>query len=392
MAPPELPAGSVAADFAFDNCGIDLLARHRIQDAGDDHALVAAQSTFDHAHVAEGLAELYPPLLDHVIGVDREHVAARLIAAHGHFRHQQPGLGPLGHPHPNEIPRQQDVVGILEDAAHLERAGRLVDVGRRVVDHAFVRISVLGLQADLDRNLVDEIGGSHGAFGQLHAYSLHVAFAHIEPDPNRLELHDAGKLAGLVAADQLADRDLACGDDTVERSGDRGIAEVDSRTLGVGLRLQHVGARRVSVGACAIEIGLGRYVLGLQLLLTCELRLGIDQRCLGPFLRGLRLLKLDLIGLRLDHEQRRALFHRGSILIFDLLEVSFHPRDELDGVHRCGIAGRLEVGRDGLLHRQLHDHLWRRRRDEAIFLPATGQQRQKCQADNWPMSGAFHLQ
>jgi hypothetical protein len=119
----------------------------------------------------------------------------------------------------------------------------------------------------------------------------------------------------------------------------------------------------------------------LEFLLTGEFGFGVDQRRLGAILRCLCLLELDLVGLRLDHEQGRALLHRGAVLILDLLDVALHTRQELDGIHRRGVAGRLQIGRERLLQGKLDRHLRRRRRDEAVLLPARRQQREHPHPD-----------
>jgi hypothetical protein len=150
----------------------------------------------------------------------------------------------------------------------------------------------------------------------------------------------------LIAADQLADGDLTRGHNSIEGSRDRRVAEIDLGTLGIDLGLQDVGARCVSIGARTIEIGLRGHILSLQLLLAGELGFRVDQGGFGAFLRRLGLLELDLVGLRLDDEQRRSLLQGGAVLIFDLLQVSLHSRHQLDRVHRRGIAGRLKIQRD----------------------------------------------
>ena len=243
-----------------------------------------------------------------------------------------------------------------------------------------MRISAFGLQPHLDRDFVDELGDIHPAFRHLGTDALHVPFAQIEPDPDRVDLDDGRELARVAAADQLADRDLARGDDAVEWGRHRRIAQSDLRVLGVGLRLQYVGARGIAVGTGLVEIGLGRDVLRLQLLLAGEFGFGIDQRRLGPLLGRLRLLQLDLVGLRLDHEQRRALLHRLAVLVFNFLDVSLYARHQFDVVHRGGIAGRLQIGRDRLLHREFDRHLRRGRRDEAVFFPACREQDEHTRA------------
>jgi len=58
------------------------------------------------------------------------------------------------------------------------------------------------------------------------------------------------------------------------------------------------------------------------------------------------------------------------------LDVAFHARQQLDRIHRGGVAGRLQIGRERLLQGKLDRHLRRRRRDEAVLLPARRQQRE----------------
>jgi len=65
---------------------VDFLAGDGIENAGDDNALLRLQSALHHLQLADGLAERHPALLHNVIGVDRQHVAPSLIAAHCHRR------------------------------------------------------------------------------------------------------------------------------------------------------------------------------------------------------------------------------------------------------------------------------------------------------------------
>ena len=65
-------------------------------DAGHHDAFVRLQAALDRTHLAEGLAELHPALLDDIVGIEREHVAAALVAAHRHFRNQQRRLPRMG--------------------------------------------------------------------------------------------------------------------------------------------------------------------------------------------------------------------------------------------------------------------------------------------------------
>src|SRR5262249_58134994 len=138
-------------------------------------------------------------------------------------------------------------------------------LGRYVIEQALARISALGLQSDLDRHLVDHLGDGYAALRHLGAHALHVPLTQIEPHPNRVELDDARELAGVVAADEFADRYLARSYDSIEGSRNRAVAEIDFRRLHIGLSLEHVGARRVAVRACLFAVGLVADVLDLYL-------------------------------------------------------------------------------------------------------------------------------
>jgi hypothetical protein len=158
---------------------------------------------------------------------------------------------------------------------------------------------------------------------------------------------------------------------TPERRRHSGVAQIDFRRLSVGVRLLHVGAPGVTTGARLVEICLSRDILGLELLLAREFRLRVEQRSLGAFLRRLRLLQLYLVWLRLDYEERSSFLHERAVLIFDLLKVALHSRNEFYGVHGCGIAGGLQVRRDRPLHGRLHGDLRRGRRHELILATAS---------------------
>src|ERR1700728_3391943 len=67
--------------------GVDLLARDRTHDAADDHAVVLSEALLDHPQIADELAGLDLALLDDVVLVDDEHIAAALIAAERNIRH-----------------------------------------------------------------------------------------------------------------------------------------------------------------------------------------------------------------------------------------------------------------------------------------------------------------
>jgi hypothetical protein len=92
--------------------------------AQDHDAIVRLQAAFDQAELTEGLTELDPTLLDHVVGIDHEQIAAALVASKGYVGDQQPLNRARGHTHSDEITWQQGKLGVLERAAHLQRARR----------------------------------------------------------------------------------------------------------------------------------------------------------------------------------------------------------------------------------------------------------------------------
>src|SRR6266704_2983902 len=98
-------------------------------------------------------------------------------------------------------------------------------------------------------------------------------------------------------------------DDAVERRDDVGIAVIDRRDLGVDLGLLQVGlgvvARRRGLIQRRLRDGLPRD----QIRLALEVGFGLLQRGLCAGLGRLRLFKLQLVGLGLDREQRRAFLY-----------------------------------------------------------------------------------
>jgi hypothetical protein len=104
---------------------------------------------------------------------------------------------------------------------------------------------------------------------------------------------------------------------------------------------------------------------------------GLLQRRLRAGLRGLRLLELELVGVGLDGEQRRASLHELPVLVVDRLQHALYPRDEIDGVDGRGIAGGLEIARHRTLHRNGNVDLRRRRRYKAVLFAAA--QCRKCE-------------
>ena len=218
----------------------------------------------------------------------------------------------------------------------------------------------------------DQRGGGFAAAGEIGAHLQHVALAGGEIHPDRIELHDGGEHGRRVGADQLADRDLPRGHHAVERRGHVGIAEIDLGLPFIGLRGLQVGLRGVALRQRLVVIGLGRHLLGHQSGLPVIFGLRLGQGRLVADHGGLGRVHLELVRLRLDGEQRRALLDEVAVLVADRLHEALHARDQIDRIDGRRVAGRFEIAGDVLLDRRGDRDLRRRRRGIFVILAAGG--------------------
>ncbi len=231
-----------------------------------------------------------------------------------------------------------------------------------------MRVAALGLQSDFDRQLPEFVCG-HAAPLRLLANPQHVLFVDVEIHIDRVERHDSGKLRRRRrSADQFADRDEMGADDAVKRRDDVGVTVIDRRDPGVGLGLLQVGLRVVPRRGRIIERCLRDRLPLHQIGLALEIGIALPHRGLRAGFRGLRLFELQLVGFGLDREQRGAFLDEGAVLIIDRLQNALHARDEIDILDRRGIAGRLQIARDGPLHRNYgFNFRWWRRNKTILF-------------------------
>ncbi len=105
-----------------DRLGRHLLARHGARDPVHHHAVIGRKAGDDLAQIAEGLTGDDAALFHHIVLVQHQGIAAGLIGAERAIGHQQrlAGLQQHGDAHPGKEPRQQHMVGILEDGPHLQ--------------------------------------------------------------------------------------------------------------------------------------------------------------------------------------------------------------------------------------------------------------------------------
>jgi hypothetical protein len=169
----------------------------------------------------------------------------------------------------------------------------------------------------------------------------------------------------------LADRDQVRSDDAVEGCCDIGVAVVDRRDLGVDLGLLQNGLRVVAGRGRGLERRLRDGLLLHQIGLALEIGFGLLHRGLRTGLRRLRLLQLQLVGVGLDREQGGSFLYEGTVLVIDRLQKTLHAGDEIDVLDRRGIAGRLQVTRDGSLRRLRDFDLWWWRRHKTILFASS---------------------
>src|SRR3984957_4893968 len=104
---------------------------------------------------------------------------------------------------------------------------------------SFVRIAVLILQADLDRDArkVRQIRriDRKSSLGVASADRQELRLAQRKIDVDRVGLHDGCERGGSGRADEIADIDLMIGNDAIERGENPGKAEVDIRGFEISL-------------------------------------------------------------------------------------------------------------------------------------------------------------
>src|SRR5690606_6985224 len=121
--------------------------------AADDDALVACDAAEDDAlRSVYELADFDLPLLDDVLVIDDQEVAAELIVPQCSVRNEdRRNVELLGDAYAHEQAGLQHYVLVLENGTGSESTGAAVDLRRYVVQRAGVRIAVFRLQADADR-------------------------------------------------------------------------------------------------------------------------------------------------------------------------------------------------------------------------------------------------
>ena len=226
-----------------------------------------------------------------------------------------------------------------------------------------MRKALLVGETDIDRYLV-QILERQPVLAERLADLENDLLAEIGDDIDRIELGDLGERRRLRAADDVAGIDKMLADDTVERGADLGIGKIDLGDGDLGAGALELRRRALTLEILVIDLGLRGGMLLEESGIAAEFDLRIVKRRLLQLHLRARLLELLLVGILLDREQEIAFFDKLAVLVMDLLEIAFDPREQLDLVDRCRIAGKLDVVGHGLPLGQHDRHrdggAWRR--------------------------------
>ncbi len=233
-------------------------------------------------------------------------------------------------------------LGIGKRAAHRDRAGEWVDPVVDEIDHSFVRISRLVLQAHQDREFLSTMGDEFASIDGIADFEQRP-LVKVEVGIHRVERDDRGEQR-LVLVGQVAQRQIVAADHPIDRRGDLAKIEVE-------FVLFHIGDAGIDRG---FGLFLGRQILVDVLLADGARRLGDHQRPLivglgqfelsaGQFELSGGLIILGLVGTRIDLEQQIPLLDVRSFLEWHLDQIASHPRPDIDRVDRVGAAGVVDV-------------------------------------------------
>jgi hypothetical protein len=117
-------------------------------------------------------------MFDDVLGVDDQHVTAALVAPERGIRHKQRPCVVLQEwdAYPSEITGQELTVCVLKACAHGERSGRGINSRCRVIERTLMRVSLIGLEGDFDRQLALDVGRANTTTSHVGADTKDVLY------------------------------------------------------------------------------------------------------------------------------------------------------------------------------------------------------------------------
>jgi hypothetical protein len=135
---------------------IDLRAGKGPLNSLGHHPVAGVEPGFDDPKLAFSTSGFHGFVLDDIVRADHENIAAFLVRPDRIVSGQQClVLMPDRDPNPHEKARQQQVILVVEDGARHQRASRRVQLWRGIVEMSLVRIALLILQPNLDRDARD---------------------------------------------------------------------------------------------------------------------------------------------------------------------------------------------------------------------------------------------
>src|SRR3984957_19905623 len=357
----------------------DLGAWERALDAFRHHPLAGIEPGLDDPVRALALARLDDFALDDIVLAHHQQIAALLARPKRHIRHKN-RLGQFldRRPDPDEQAWQQPSLLVVEDRTGLERAGRGVDLGRRVIHVAQVRKAIFTLEPDFDWD-----GGEirrpklDTGFRVVPFDTKNLGLAYREIDVERIELEDRRELGRRADADERALVDKVPRDDSVERRVHRRVVQVDLGCLDGGFGVQLLRGRLVRFRLPFLHRGLAGEILFPQLRLAPVFGLVVSEGRLIGRERRIRLVELSLVLVAFDAKELVACLDRGAVGIVDVRKESLHARDEIDRIEGRSVAGQVEIERHRLLQRLRNRDLWRRRRRVGVLRTIAGRQRDR---------------
>ena len=136
------------------------------------------------------------------------------------------------------------------------------------------------------------------------------------------------------------------------------ITEVELGDIDLRLGRSEFGFCFFRLKIPVVDNDLCRGAFLLQGRIAFNFRIGVEKRRLLRLDLGFGLRELSLVLLLLDREKQIALLDDRTVEEVNLVQISFHPGDQLDRVDGCGIAGELDIFAHALNLWQ--DHLYRR--------------------------------
>jgi hypothetical protein len=265
--------------------------------------------------------------------VDERPLGAALDGRRGRERRVGPGLD--GHPHVDELVREEHAVGVREFGLELDRAGRGVDLVVRGQEPAGAELFLL--------RAVERVDGNAIAGPQALHHARQRIFGDREHDADRRELrdhHDAGRVR---RAHDVARVDLAQADAAADRSDHARVGELQLRIVDVALIGLHRGLVLAHQRLLRVDLLLRNRILCEQRAIALDVDAGVlEQRLVAPPLSGgERQLHLERSGV--DLRQEVARLHHLALFEHHLHQLAVDAAPDDDGIDGRHGAEREEV-------------------------------------------------